>query len=172
MCEPTTWAMIAATVAAGLYTADAQNKQGKAIAKQEVENSKSADIAAEQTRQIGNIEEERYLKRVRQLIGTQRATAAAQGLDPNEGSALDLQTETAGLGAQDALQIRMNAMRQAWGLNVEGVNALNRASAARTGGRNAAIGTLLTTAASAASSAYGSGSGSMKTSKSSQPGWN
>lgn len=163
--------MVAATLVAGAYTADAQNQQGKAIAKQEVENSKSANIAAEQTRQIGNIEEERYLKRVRQLIGTQRATAAAQGLDPNEGSALDLQAETAGLGAQDALQIRMNAMRQAWGLNVEGVNSLNRASAARTGGRNAAIGTLLTTAASAAGSAYG-GSGSMKTSKSSQPGWN
>ena len=165
MCEPTIWIAIGATVLAGAYTADAQNKQGKAAAKQSEEDSKVMLQQASQAKEIGNIEEERHLKRVRQMISSQRTAAAANGIDTNFGSPLDLQAETAGLGAADAQQIRTNALREAWGFKVGSVNSLNRASAARTGGRNAAIGTLLTTAASAAS-IYSAGSGSqMKTKK-------
>lgn len=159
MCDPATLLIssLALTGASGLYGAAAANEAGKAEQRVADQNAAVARQQAEQAKQIGNIEEERQLRRVRAALGSQRAAIAANGLDVNSGTALDLQAETAGFGAADALNLRANALRQAWGFDVESVNQTNRGRAARTAGRNQAIGTLLTTGASMAGQAYSGG---------------
>lgn len=159
MCDPATLLIssLALTGASGLYGAAAANEAGKAEQRVADQNAAVARQQAEQAKQIGNIEEERQLRRVRAALGSQRAAIAANGLDVNSGTALDLQAETAGFGAADALNLRANALRQAWGFDVESVNQTNRGRAARTAGRNQAIGTLLTTGAGMAGQAYSGG---------------
>lgn len=159
MCEPTTLmvASLALTGASGLYSASAAREAGKYEQQVANRNAAIADQQAEQARQIGNMDEERQLRRVRAALGSQRAALAANGLDINSGTALDLQAETAGFGAADALNLRSNALREAWGFNVEATNQRNSGRAARAQGRNAAIGTLLTTGASMAGQAYSGG---------------
>jgi hypothetical protein len=87
---------------------------------------------------IGDEQESRHRAAVRQLIGSQRATMGAQGIDLGSGSALDLQLEAAGMGELDATTIRNNARRQAWGFSVEASDLRNRAKMTRAGGRAAA----------------------------------
>lgn len=159
MCEPTTLAIAAMglTAASGVYTASAQRAAGRYEQQVAERNATIAEQQAEQAKQIGNIDEERQLRRVRAALGSQRAALAANGLDINSGSALDLQAETAGFGAADALNLRSNALREAWGFNVEATNQRNAGRAARAQGRNSAFGTLLTTGASVAGMGYQSG---------------
>jgi hypothetical protein len=150
MCEPTTLAIIGlGLTAVGGYQ---QYQAGRANADyQEQLGERNAEIGrrqAAQERDIGNIDEERHLRKVRQMLGAQRAAGAANGLDINSGSALDLQAETAGFGAADASTIRSNALRRAWGLEVGAVNDLNAGRADAAASRNAATGTLITTGAS------------------------
>lgn len=154
MCNPAIipvlqWVGAGLAVVGGVQQARAAKAAGEAQAQADETNARIGRTQAEQARQIGNMEEERQMRRVRAAVATQRATQAANGLDVNSGTALDLQAETAGFGAADALNLRSNAIRQAWGFEVGAVNDLNSASAARSAGRNAATGTMLTTAANA-----------------------
>lgn len=178
MCEPTTIAYGVAAVlavAGGVQTARAQKAAGEAQAQADEANARIGQQQAEQARQIGNMEEERQMRRVRAAVATQRATQAANGLDVNSGTALDLQAETAGFGTADALNLRSNAIRQAWGFEVGAVNDINSASAARAAGSNAATGTMLTTASQVAgmyagSNGFGMGGGGGKPVKAYNPG--
>lgn len=152
MCNPAIipilqWVGAGLAVVGGVQQARAAKAAGEYAAEVDEQNAKIGRQQADQARQIGNMEEERQMRRVRAAVASQRAAQAANGLDVNSGTALDLQAETAGFGAADALNIRANALRQAWGFEVGAVNDINSASAARAGGRNAATGTLLTTGA-------------------------
>jgi hypothetical protein len=173
MCEPTTIAIYAGLALAAVgtaYTVDSTNKNAKAASKQAKEDAKGQSAMADQARQSGNIEEERQLKRVRQMIGAQRAQAASMGIDADMGSALEIQAETSGFGVQDALMIRQNAIRQAWGFDVGQVNALNQGSFARTAARNQNTGTIITGLGDMASmgySGYQSGAMGKKTTRTS-----
>lgn len=104
--------------------------QGKAA--QQSANTQAAwqDIQAQDALMRGAQEEGQQKTRTRQMIAAQRAAQGAQGLDPNEGSALLLQEDTAGMGALDALTIRTNAQREAMGLT-------SRAMTTRADGRSA-----------------------------------
>jgi hypothetical protein len=82
-------------------------------------NAKVADLQAEDAIQRGAEEEARLRRGVRQLVGAQRAGFAADGVDVGFGSALDVQADTAEQGELDALTIRTNAAREAWGFKVE-----------------------------------------------------
>lgn len=93
------------------------------------------------------------------LKGTQRASLAARGLDLGEGSASDILTSTDMMGETDALTIRDNASREAWGYRVrrDGTTADagmygSRASAERPG--MAAATSLLTGAGKVAGGWY------------------
>lgn len=66
----------------------------------------------------GQEEEQRFRSVVRGAIGTQRAEFAAGNIDVGFGSALDVQADAAKLGELDALTIRTNAAREAWGYQV------------------------------------------------------
>jgi hypothetical protein len=67
----------------------------------------------------GKDTENRFRQQIKGLIGSQRASYAAQGIDVSDGSALDVQMDTARQGQLDALTIRTNAAREAWGFNVQ-----------------------------------------------------
>lgn len=79
----------------------------------------------------------------RQLMGSQRAAYAAQGLDTTTGSPADVMSSDARLSELDRLTIMNNAAREAWGYRAQATYARaagrNRAAALR----NQSIGTLL-----------------------------
>jgi len=67
----------------------------------------------------GQIAEQKQRDLTAQRIGTQTAALAAQGTDL-AGSPTDILGDTARAGEQDALTIRSNAAREAWGYQVQG----------------------------------------------------
>lgn len=66
--------------------------------------------------------------RTAQLKGTQTATLAAHGVALDQGSALDVLTSTDVMGEQDALTIRDNASKEAWGDKVQAANYRSQAA--------------------------------------------
>lgn len=80
-------------------------------------NAKMAKTQAEDALRRGADEELALRQRVAQTQGAQTAALAARGLDVSSGSALGLISDTEYLGEIDALTIRDNAAREAWGHN-------------------------------------------------------
>lgn len=167
----------------GIMGASGQYAQGKAEeqaykhqAAVNEQNAKLAQVSADNARQQAMVEEERSGKQFEQLMGTQRATFAANGLDSSsESNSLILQ-DTAWGAAEEATWIRHQGMMKKWGFQNEQYQHLrdadmNRAAAknARKAGRMNAIGTLLGTAANMAMTGYqmkgtkGTGSGKTST---------
>lgn len=147
MCEPATMAMIA--VAGAGMSAYGQYQSGKYQSDIARENAKTAEYQGEYAARIGAIDEQNYLAKVRGVLGAQRARLGAAGVDPNTGTPLDMQTDTLQFGARDALTIRNNAAREAWGYRVEAVNSLEQGRLARSEAQYGAASTLLTGGAQA-----------------------
>ena len=72
--------------------------------------------------QRGAIETQRRMQQKAALIGKQRASLAANGVDVNQGGALDLLATTEFTAQQDANTIQSNAAREAWGHDVSASN--------------------------------------------------
>lgn len=124
------------------------------------ENARISEEKARLALEAGQASEQNTRLRTSGLIGTQRAAMAANGIDLGEGTANDILTTSAYMGERDALTVKDNAARQAWGYRVEGINASNNAVAldrTRDGIDPAmtAAGSLLTTAGSVAGTWYG-----------------
>ncbi|HEX6215291.1 MAG TPA: hypothetical protein VFZ38_10755 [Vicinamibacterales bacterium] len=148
MCDPVS-ATVALTAVAGGFAAKSQLDAGKAQAKIANQNAEMAEVQSADRARVGLIEEERVRQQVRRAVGAQRAGLAANGVEIGSGTALSLQTDTAGLGEVDAYLARNNALREAWGLRVDASNSRNQARVAKVGSRNQAIGTVLSTGANA-----------------------
>lgn len=135
-------------------------------------NAQVAELQAKDAIARGQDEEQRFRSRVRQAIGNQRADFAAGNIDVNSGSALDVQADSAFLGEMDALTIRTNAAREAWGFEVaaedlhrrgqiqrkEGLMFEKAGQAAKTASRFELAGSLIGTGASLYAAQYGGGS--------------
>jgi len=108
---------------------------GQAVAESQAElaefNASVADLQAKDARELGAEEERRYRQGVDVLIGAQRAGIAAGNVDVGYGSAVDVQADAAYMGELDALTIRTNAAREAWGYEVEATDLRKRAEIAR-----------------------------------------
>lgn len=127
---------------------------------------RNADLAEEQAVDAlarGRESEMALRRKARGLRSSQRAGFAAQGIDINSGSARDVQENDAALSELDALTIRNNAQREAFGFRRQAQYDREDAEMARRGGVNRAnairkesMGTLLTTTTSLAST-YSSG---------------
>lgn len=78
-----------------------------------------AEQQANDALQRGQVAEQKQRDLTAQRIGTQQAALAAQGTDL-EGSPTDILSDTARTGEQDALTIRNNAAREAYGYQVQG----------------------------------------------------
>lgn len=94
-------------------------------------NAQVADLQAADAIQRGAEDESRFRSGVRQIIGSQRAGFAAGNIDVGFGSALDVQEDAAMLGELDALTIRTNARREAWGIKIEAEDLRRQAGITR-----------------------------------------
>lgn len=156
MCNPAL-ILVGTTILGGAMQAKAQGEEADAQAVAARTNAAIAESQAEQAKAVGALEEQQIFRKMRQTIGAQRAAFGSANVDPSSGSALDLQTEAAQLGTEDAYIARSNAMRQAWGFGVEAQQSREAARYALRSGRQAQRRTLLTTASRAYGGYYGQG---------------
>lgn len=153
MCEPITGVSLATSLAivsatagvagAGLAYMSSQ-QQAKALSDQanykagvDANNKILADRAATDATARGDVMQQQKATAAKQLLGRQRVAFAANGVDPNSDSALDLQSDTASAGALDELTIQSNAHREAAGYTSQGLNYQNQANLDRAAGADA-----------------------------------
>ncbi len=108
-------------------------------------NAKVADMQATEALRLGEEEVGRARRRGAQVIGTQRAGFAAQGVEVNADTASLVQEDTARAVAEDVVAIRNNARREAWGYRVRATDARAQGRLARYQGFTDAAGTILGT---------------------------
>lgn len=92
------------------------------------QNAKISEANAQIVSQAGAEQEAMQERKTRSEVGQIKANQAASGVDVNSGSALDTQASASELGALDALTIRSNATKEAYGYQVQGVNQKAQAS--------------------------------------------
>lgn len=85
-------------------------------------NAITAEYQAQDAVKRGEVAEAEQRRRTSMMKGSQTARLAANGLDISEGSALNILSDTDWMGEQDALTVRDNASREAWGLRQQGQN--------------------------------------------------
>lgn len=110
-------------LAIGIGNAGAYRSKGtleKQIAEQ---NNRFAEEQAEDAIERGQRGASKAIKESRKTIGAQRAALAAQGIEVNANSALEVQYDTKRLGELDAITIKNNAWQEAWGYKMQGLNA-------------------------------------------------
>jgi hypothetical protein len=115
----------------------AQQRAADANAGVEDFNAQVAELQAADAEQRGALDAARFARQVRGLIGTQRASFAASGVDVGFGSAVDVQADAAYLGKEDEATIRLNAQREAFGYRVAAIDSRQRADILRRGGADA-----------------------------------
>lgn len=107
-------------------------------------NSRFARLQAEDAEARGNQNSANLKKNVKKTIGSQRAALAAQGIEVDTGSAAEVQTDTAILGAMDAMTIRNNAHREAFGYRVQASDYARRGELTLQSAKQQAKSTILT----------------------------
>lgn len=125
MCDVVT-ALSAASMAFGAYSSYQQSQAQKASYEYQSavarNNAITAEYQAQDALKRGEIAEEQQRRRTAMLKGSQTARLAANGIDISEGSALQILSDTDWMGEQDALTVRDNAAREAWGFREQGRN--------------------------------------------------
>jgi len=116
-----------------------------------------ADRQAEDAIKRGDAEEDEHRRKVAAIKSDQRVGFASRGIDLGSDVVTDTLSDTAMLGELDALTIRSNAAREAYGYRVQGMNyeasAGNNALAAKnakSAGKTAMFSTLLSGASTVA----------------------
>jgi hypothetical protein len=133
-----------AMVAGSAITAYNQYETGQLNGRLAKLNSQMADFQAETAIRNGSTEEQRLRKAGKQLAGAQRASLAAQGISLEDGTALDLQVDTAQQVELDALTIRNNARLAAFGFKTQSRDLALQGKLDKIGGMAEAGNTLLT----------------------------
>lgn len=146
----TTALSTAASVAGSIQQGRAAKQQADYQAAVARNNQIIAQRKADDARERGRLAELQKRRETAQLIGRQRAGAAARGVEVDSGSAVDITADTAAFGELDALTIRSNAEREALGFEAEANQFEAEGQLRRLSGRNqrtgsyfAAGGTLL-----------------------------
>ena len=162
MCDLVTALTIGSTIIGGVgavQQAQATAASQKYNAAVQDMNATLSERQAKDALERGADEEQRKRQQVQALLGQQKASMAANGVDTSFGSPLDTLVDTSIMGELDALTIRTNAARESYDYKVQAVNqragaTLNRmgAQAALTGGYLDAMGTVLGGASKAYSS--------------------
>jgi len=135
---------LAVSAASTAYGVAASRAQGRYQAGVEEQNQKQGLLAAADAIRRGDIEEDQARLKTRLRIGEQRAGYAASGVELGSGSPLDVTSDTAMFGELDALTIRSNAQREAWGYVAQSEDFKRRAGMARLAAKNNSGSTLLT----------------------------
>lgn len=160
MCDLVTGLMVAGTVIAGastLYTADANAKASTYNSQVMEMNAVLAERRARDAEERGVKAEQAKRMEVAALMGRQRASMAANGVDIGFGSAFDVLVDTQYLGDLDALTIKRNAAREAYDFRTDAASGRADAGLARANASNAMTGGYLEAASTVlggASSSY------------------
>lgn len=149
MADPFTAALGVASIVTSIFGQSKQNKAAKkAEAYQESvarANEMMSEWLYEDTLRQSDKEIQNYKKQVGSLIGTQKVSYAASGVEADTGSAFDVQAETAFQGELDILQMKQNAYRQAFGYKMDAINgSLSAANAIAASKTNREYNTLAT----------------------------
>lgn len=107
------------------------------------ENARFADWQAGDALTRGKVNEKRQRQATEQVIGGQRVSLAAQNVDVNQGSSLDVQADAAYLGELDALTIRSNAAKESYGFQVQARDLRQRGKYAKQGSEMDALNTII-----------------------------
>lgn len=118
-------------------------------------NQQMAEAQATDAVARGKEQEAVFRQGIRGMIGSQRAGFGASGLDVGTGSAVDVQADTAYWGEIDALTIRVNASREAWGYKVTAEDYRRQAASTRRLGALEAANTRAVARANALSARLG-----------------
>lgn len=131
--------------AAQTYGQIASEKEQSRYQKQMYENdARLSRLKADDAIRRGETEAAAVRRGTERTAGAQRAAFAAQGIDVNDGSAVDVGIDTQQMGALDELTVKNNAWREAWGFKVQAANDETGARFARLSSRSATRSTLLT----------------------------
>ena len=139
------------------YSAYSSMKAGSEQQKMFVRNAAFAEFQADDALARGAINEQRQRQTTKQVIGSQRVSFAAQNVDVNQGSALDVQADAAYLGELDALTIRNNAAKEAFGYRTGAGDYLQQGQYAWQTGQMQGINTILGAGGSLLLAKYGGG---------------
>lgn len=134
-------------IGAGMETAGkiGQGKQDEATA----ETNRRLSVAqANDALLRGTVDETRYRRQIAMIAGQQKAEFGARNVAV-EGTALDLLSDTAQIGEEDALTIRNNAAREAWGYRNQANEASRWGANQKANATGSGIGTLLTSGSKA-----------------------
>jgi hypothetical protein len=147
--------LVASQIGGAIAQASAARAQGEFRRTQADINSRFAELQAEQAIKQGDKQAQEFDKRVRQTVGAQRAALAAQGIDIDDGIALEIQEEAAMQGAIDSQTIRNNAWRQAFGFEQQSVQHQIQGQVAESTAEFQAQSSLITGALGAAGTIIG-----------------
>lgn len=142
------------SVIGGVVGAVGQANQANAAAALADRNAKVASEQAHDSILNTNLEAQRRSRQTGQVMGQQQAAMAANGVDINFGTALDLQRDTQMIGAEDLNQIYKGGNERTKGYDIQGANYKSEAAAQRA----KASGALIQGAFGAVSTALGGAS--------------
>lgn len=145
----------------GSFTqAGASRKAGKAQKQLAEYNAELMEVKAEDALVRGREAEQRLRLGARGMIGASRAAFAASGVEVNDpdSTAGNVAADIKALSEVDALTIRSNAAREAWGYRAAATDLRFGGEVAEQEGNQKAIGTLLSTGGSLLYQKYGFGS--------------
>ena len=152
-------ASVAGTVVSAvgaMANADAQAKQAEYQGQVARNNQITANNNAQMAAQAGEIKAFNKEQQTRATVGAIKAAEAGSGIDVNTGTAVDVQAGAAETGMTDALTIRSDAMKTAYGYETQAVGFANQAQLDEMQAENAPItgafnagGTLLSGGANA-----------------------
>lgn len=141
----------ASTAANAIGTATSAYSQSQAIksqanyTKNQLQfNAQVAELQSADAIKRGDKEASNKKKQVKQVIGSQRAALAAQGIEVNADTAALIQQDTNMLGAEDIKTIKNNAWREAWGYKVQASDLNAQANFSAVAGKFNSTQTLLT----------------------------
>lgn len=135
----TAWVTLAATAA----SVGAQRAQAATASRIAQVNAQTERFKQESAVKEGLLEEDIHRQKVRQIIGAQTAAMGASGGVVGAGSFGSILDDAAAMGEFDALTVRANAARQAWGLGRQALSQELQADVARRAGRAGVAGSLL-----------------------------
>lgn len=113
-------------------------------------NERLSEMSAIDALKQGDLAAGKIRRDASRVRGAQKVNLAAQGIDINSGSAVDLQTETETMSQYDIDTAKNNAWRAAWGYRVQANNFEGQARMAEIGGKYGARATVLTAGIQAA----------------------
>lgn len=136
-------ASLAGTAIAGVGAIEQGNAASQAAAYNAQVAANNAKIATQDARfasQEGEANAAAKEMQNRKAIGAIKAGQAANGIDVNSGSAVDVRSSAAELGELDAINIRSNAARQAYGHQTQAAGDTGQSQLDRSESSNDAIG--------------------------------